>query len=192
MKQAHARPYDRVCHICAKVFISDTMLTEHLKTHKDPNALRVACEFCGKYFAKTLYLRAHVRSMHEEDGVTHKCPECHKKFTKSLNNHIRYHHNFKSHKCNICAKVCKSRHDLKVSHTTYGMAWIEVYTLKGELLKLIFDKFCFRFRNTPRYTPENIFTHAITAHKSSRPMRTGINTANECIHSEWKLIGKRD
>lgn len=120
MKHAHARLYDRVCHICAKVFVSDTMLTDHLKTHKDPNALRVACEFCGKYFANTLYMRRHVRSMHEEDGVIHKCRECHKKFTKSMNlsNHMRYHHNSGSHKCNICNKICKSRHDLKVSHTT--------------------------------------------------------------------------
>lgn len=78
------------CIFCKKVFLLETSLTQHLKKHEGPDAVK--CEICSIPFTLARDLEVHIRRLHS-DGKPYKCAYCEKTFHKShdLKKHNRIH-----------------------------------------------------------------------------------------------------
>lgn len=78
------------CIFCKKEFLLETSLTQHLKKHEGPDAVK--CEFCFIPFTIARDLEVHIRRLHS-DGKSYKCAYCDKAFHKShdLKKHNRIH-----------------------------------------------------------------------------------------------------
>lgn len=123
VRQVHERRFDRVCHICAKVYSSIAELKKHLPVHSTIKPPRLHCQICGNSYKNERILRQHM-DVHK-DGQIFSCTQCPKTYSNRsiLATHIRNVHNFKWRKCNFCEKECKTNRELKVGtwYTIFGV-----------------------------------------------------------------------
>lgn len=115
VRQVHERRFDRVCHICAKVYSSIAELKKHLPAHSSIKQPRLHCQICGNSYKNIRILKQHM-DVHKDDGQVFSCTQCPKTYPNRsiLATHIRNVHNFKWRKCNFCEKECKTNRELKV------------------------------------------------------------------------------
>ncbi|XP_004527134.1 zinc finger protein 175 [Ceratitis capitata] len=114
--RTHAEPKNFVCSICEKTFVSQSILSSHLKYHqrKEANTKSDACEICGKRFSTKHYLRLHME-VHRIERQLHQCNHCDKIYVSkiALDNHIRLHKG-ETIKCNECGKEFVRQYELNV------------------------------------------------------------------------------
>lgn len=117
VRNVHERtPRDElVCHICAKVYHTSGGMKNHLQKHNGIEEPRLNCDICGNSLKNKKSLQKHM-TMHKDEGKSYPCPTCHKisPTRYALANHIKAVHNYKTHKCHLCDKECKSVVALKV------------------------------------------------------------------------------
>lgn len=109
--------FRHVCHMCAKG------LHEHLVTHESVKGPRMKCELCPSSFRNSRALRAHVVLVHQKPSQTYQCPHCPKvkKSAANLSSHIYSTHNFKTVKCQLCAREFRTAKSLGVSCFLFDM-----------------------------------------------------------------------
>lgn len=109
IKLVHQRRYEKVCHICAKVYSSSYSFRQHMKEHSEVKDARVVCQLCGRTYKNAKGLRNHMMA-HKEADQEFRCPQCPKISPNrhALKTHIRVMHNYKVHKCQLCERECKS------------------------------------------------------------------------------------
>ena len=106
----------KMCHICCKMFIHQSELTQHLFTHSDMKNFKcescgntytfkyelnhhaktcgtiINCSLCGNSFKGKWYLKAHMETVHSNDWK-YVCDVCPKKprfkYRSTLHNHKR-------------------------------------------------------------------------------------------------------
>lgn len=116
IQKVHERKFNRVCHICAKIYATDAAFQRHVQSHSGVEQPRVNCLVCGKSYKNEIVLKDHM-TIHEDEGKTFPCPHCPKisPHRRALKAHIYEMHNFKVKKCNFCEKVCKTNQELRVT-----------------------------------------------------------------------------
>ena len=91
------------CEICNKTFKTKNYLTEHKRTHREPE--EYSCDKCLKVFGSISNLRGHIKTKHESTS-SYSCEYCSKKFerafclkrhTDSCQNRIAYQLNQRKH-----------------------------------------------------------------------------------------------
>ncbi|XP_069673173.1 zinc finger protein 454-like isoform X2 [Periplaneta americana] len=128
-----------VCHICGKRFLTDLEITNHIRQHHEPDALKCdirtaissgkcssisvtpakkmkksfKCEMCGIIFTRPIKLREHVR-IHTGEKP-YKCHVCERVFRQSrkLREHVRIHTRENLFKCDVCGKEFINSYHLK-------------------------------------------------------------------------------
>ena len=110
----HSMKPSKMCHICCKMFLHQSELTQHLFTHSDTKNFKcdsceklftfqyelncpakvcdttVNCSLCGNSFKGKHYLKAHMETVHSNDWKysCDQCPEKPKfKYCSTLHNH---------------------------------------------------------------------------------------------------------
>ena len=101
------------CEICNKTFKTKNYLTEHKRTHREPE--EYSCDKCLKVFGSKSNPRGHIKTKHESTS-SYSCEYCSKKFEKafclkqhtdSCQNRIAYQLNQRKHSeltCDACGK----------------------------------------------------------------------------------------
>lgn len=109
VKLVHERYYEKVCHICAKVYVSSTSFRLHMDEHNETKPPRIDCKLCGKSYKNIKSLRSHM-TIHKDGDRIFQCPQCLKISPNrhALSKHIRVTHNCKVYTCSACGKECKS------------------------------------------------------------------------------------
>lgn len=98
------KPITKTCNICAKVFQSQSNLTQHMAIHMDRKLTEVQCKICGKWIKNRHILRSH--NLTHKTQKPEKCPHCNKvKFSiRALRSHIMVAHSEPKHQCTYCDK----------------------------------------------------------------------------------------
>ena len=68
------------CEICNKTFKTKNYLTEHKRTHREPE--QYSCGKCLKVFGSKSVLRGHIKTKHESTSC-YTCEYCSEKFEKA-------------------------------------------------------------------------------------------------------------
>ncbi|KAM3587961.1 uncharacterized protein V6R79_017683 [Siganus canaliculatus] len=107
------------CSFCEKKFSRRTLLTVHLRRHRDERPF--ACSYCDKRFLSKPVLKSHLRTHTGERPYA--CNLCDKRFTQSysLTVHLRIHKKEKPYLCCTCGRsFCSSGSLLMHSRTHAG------------------------------------------------------------------------
>lgn len=108
------------CQTCQKVFSSDVILRDHMKTHSNERPL--TCNICGKDFKWRNALRVHLKKHY---GSTYQCYMCGRDFTTKsyLMTHVEMHTGprVRSHKCNLCDKAYYDKSALRKHRATHAV-----------------------------------------------------------------------
>lgn len=121
------------CQTCQKVFSSDVILRDHMKTHSNERPL--TCNICGKDFKWRNALRVHLKKHY---GSTYQCYLCGRDFTTKsyLMTHVEMHTGprVRSHKCNLCDKAYYDKSALRKHRATHAVVRSRPYacTLCGK------------------------------------------------------------
>lgn len=179
VKLVHQRRYQKVCHICAKVYSTSTSFRHHMKEHSDVKDPRVVCQICGRTYKTPKGLRNHMAA-HNEENECFKCPQCPKISPNrhALSTHIRVMHNYKLHECHLCERKCKSAVALMVSQIIYLLSIRSVENNEIVLLHIQISN-----RSMWQRTPENTCTIAITVRSNSNRIQICISTLETRIQS---------
>lgn len=96
----HERHYQKVCHLCPKVYSTSTIFRLHVKLHSDVEVRRVVYQLCGRLYKNPNGLGNHMAT-HKVENQFLDCPQCPKISPNriTLTAHIRVMHNNKVHKC---------------------------------------------------------------------------------------------
>lgn len=92
------------CEICGKVVKSQSVLSNHMKTHTNEKS-EYPCDVCGHVYRSLAYLEDHKLQHTMEKTI--KCEECGKMFylMKQLKQHLRTHaENNRSYICTYCQR----------------------------------------------------------------------------------------
>ena len=73
------------CEICNKTFTTKNYLTEHKRTHREPE--EYSCDKCLKVFWSKSNPRGHIKTKHESTS-SYSCEYCSKKFERAFCEHI--------------------------------------------------------------------------------------------------------
>ena len=69
------------CEICNKTFTTKNYLTEHKRTHREPE--EYSCDKCLKVFGSKSNPRGHIKTKHESTS-SYSCEYCSKKFERAF------------------------------------------------------------------------------------------------------------
>ncbi|KAJ3290571.1 hypothetical protein HDU79_003144 [Rhizoclosmatium sp. JEL0117] len=113
-QQHRTAEHVRQCNTCPAIFVSDTQLESHKKTHSTEDR-PFACHLCHQRFKRQQELPQHMLYNHINKSEF-KCKSCTETFSsqKDLRNHVLTHSK-KSHVCPTCEKAFASQ-ALLVSH----------------------------------------------------------------------------
>lgn len=97
-----------MCEICARIFMKQYSLDQHLLYDHSDKPLTEQCPICGDIVSKRNYgLKAHIKLYHEDAGKIFPCPDCGKEFTKerTMSKHRTwYHTRGRVFVCGVCNK----------------------------------------------------------------------------------------
>lgn len=119
----HVQPESLQCHICFKISRDTNQLKNHIKGHTDGEHKKYECEHCNRrfLFKSTLkyHMYKHLTYEEKEASKKYQCEECGSSFPSV--SFLRYHINWKhigkyQTKCELCGKVCVSRHRYKLHY----------------------------------------------------------------------------
>lgn len=106
------------CNICFRLFINQTYLAQHLKSH-DPTFGKYCCDLCSLKFQNVPTFRYHLVVIHGETGYL-CCTKCPKAF--DIATHFNTHnktHKYENVRCSLCNVLLKSAKHYKVRTGTY-------------------------------------------------------------------------
>ena len=116
-KLLHTKDRFIVCDVCAKQFSSKLRFQAHKSGHKKTNI----CDICGSRWSGKAHLKNHhlrVHASEEERNMAKKfvCQHCPLRFFRKefLNDHELVHLETKSHKCNHCGFLVKTKTGLRM------------------------------------------------------------------------------
>ncbi|KAG5897133.1 hypothetical protein JTB14_025086 [Gonioctena quinquepunctata] len=94
------------CSQCLKLFPSERLLRDHVRSHIN----HYKCTMCDMTCAKPSLLAKHIRFKHVKEKP-YECHECGKKFVArhNLNTHLKIHEDKNPMKCDKCNFSCRTR-----------------------------------------------------------------------------------
>lgn len=104
-----------LCEICGSEFLSNFLLSQHIRRlHKRPDET-FPCTSCPKVFASKANLDSHIKKMHQNDSKIHRCETCNNVFSSApnLKQHIKTVHDVeREFECQTCKKPFKAKNRL--------------------------------------------------------------------------------
>lgn len=113
IKYVHENDYKHVCKICYKTFIANSVLRQHLITHKELSEDQIV-ELSNQLMKKPKVRAVAKRQSNPE--YKFECPVCHNRYARerTLRSHVNYvHEKTQKYQCNICKKYFIEKFSLK-------------------------------------------------------------------------------
>lgn len=127
------------CPIENRVFKGNQAFSIHMKNNHPelfPDEDNFKCSVCKKKFTNLYDKLKHMKSCDKKKFL---CPHCDKRFSQKcyLNTHLRQVSGETSISCEVCGKICLSKHDYQIH--------FRLFPLRKELISLMINHFeCFR------------------------------------------------
>ncbi|KAL7025133.1 hypothetical protein ACKWTF_013356 [Chironomus riparius] len=105
-----------LCEICGSEFLSNLLLSQHIRRLHRRTDETFPCTSCTKVFASKPNLDSHIKKMHQNDNTkTHRCETCNNVFSSApnLKQHIKTVHEVeREFECQTCKKPFKAKNRL--------------------------------------------------------------------------------
>lgn len=120
IRNIHENTNGYVCHICAKMLRTKTLLRFHSDTHLPSQRLKCNHVTCNVVLKSKKTLYAHLKQHQQQEEQI--CGICKKvcQNTRALKSHLRNVHSAATHRCSFCDKAFKLRRYLEVSNCGWG------------------------------------------------------------------------